>query len=69
MGWMVCMGLCASCRRTFEFNPERVPSVRVNGEREPVCKSCINAANALRQARGLDPIVPLPGAYEPEECV
>jgi hypothetical protein len=51
----------------FSYNPDKVPSLRVNGVREPVCKGCVERVNPVRIAKWLDPIVPLPGAYEPEE--
>lgn len=28
MGYMIAMGNCCSCRRSFQFNPDRVPSIR-----------------------------------------
>jgi hypothetical protein len=66
MAYVHCLGACVVCHRVFSFNPYRVPSVRVRGEREPVCPSCLALANDRRAAKGLDPIVPLPGAYDPE---
>jgi hypothetical protein len=59
-----CYGECAVCNRAFSFNPVRVPSVRVNGVREPVCLACVEASNPRRVANGLAPIVPAPDAYE-----
>jgi hypothetical protein len=69
MGYFTVYSPCVRCRRPFHYNPTRVPSVRVAGVREPLCLSCVEAVNVLRTAKGLDPIVPLPGAYEavPEE--
>lgn len=66
MGYVLCWGHCIGCRRLFSFNPMRVPSLRVDGEREPVCRDCVDRVNPERRKNGLDPIVPLPGAYEPE---
>lgn len=57
-------GRCYGCKRIFGFNPVRVPSVVVNGSREPICQDCVNATNPKRIGNGLDPIVPLPEAYE-----
>ncbi len=65
MGYYFATGHCYACGRLFTFNPELVPSVRVQGVREPVCLPCVTAANPHREANGLDPIHPLPGAYEP----
>jgi len=44
-----------------------VPSVRINGTKEAICKACVERINALRKQNGLEPIQPLPGAYEPGE--
>jgi hypothetical protein len=67
MGWEIVMGECCVCHRVFGFNPHRVPSVRVNGNREPVCRACVEQANVIRKAGGLDELQILPGAYDPEE--
>jgi hypothetical protein len=64
--WFV-YGPCVACRRTFGFNPEKVPSVIVDGQREPICQGCVDQANPERERNGLPKIVPLPGAYEPIE--
>lgn len=67
MSYMTAMSPCFGCRQLFSYNPDKVPSLRVNGVREPVCKGCVERVNPVRIAKWLDPIVPLPGAYEPEE--
>jgi hypothetical protein len=67
MAWMSCMGECIMCRRLFSFNPDLVPSVRVRGAREPICRDCVERANPHRIANKLEPIHILPGAYEPTE--
>jgi hypothetical protein len=64
MGYALCMGTCFACHKTFAFNPLRVPSIRVSGSREPICRDCIERANPLRIANGLPAIVPAPDAYE-----
>jgi len=64
MGYALCTGMCAACRRLFSFNPVRVPSVRINGSRDPVCRECIEAANVERRARGLEPFPVAADAYE-----
>jgi hypothetical protein len=66
-GQLSVFGPCWSCKRLFMFSAERVPSLRVNGEREPICQACVTAANPRRIANGLPPITVLPGAYEPDE--
>jgi len=64
--YVTCFAACYSCKVPFSFNPVAVPSLTVNGVKEPICLNCVNRANPVRIANGLDPIVPLPGAYE--EC-
>jgi len=67
MGWMFVLGECAVCRKLFSFNADRVPSVVVRGQREPVCRACVEHANPLRKEKGLREIVILPGAYDAGE--
>jgi hypothetical protein len=67
MGYMLAIGPCIGCGQTFSFNPERVPSSSaITGKREPICQGCVERLNPIRIAKGLQPIVVLPGAYEPE---
>lgn len=67
MGVALCYGACYGCGQLFGFNPVKVPSLRVNGVKEPFCLACIERANPKRVANGLAPIVPAPDAYEPCE--
>lgn len=67
VGFLYVLGECYRCGRLFTFNADRVPSLTVDGERVPFCRACVDAVNPIRISKGLDPIVPLPGAYEPEE--
>ena len=67
MGYMSVYGECIGCGRPFYFNAYRVPSITIRGTREPICPHCVARVNPRRVANGLPPIVPLPGAYEPEE--
>jgi len=69
MAYMVATAPCWNCGRVFSFNPSLVPSLRVNGQREAICRPCIERANPIRIERGLEPIPILPGAYEPEEVL
>ena len=64
MGYYCAIGPCAGCKRLFSFNPLRVPSVVIEGTREPICAECVERANPLRAENGLEPIAVLPGAYE-----
>lgn len=61
---------CVLCGIPFAFHPNLVPSVRVKGEKEPVCRQCHDYLNDLREKKGLERWPePLAGAYEaaPEE--
>lgn len=64
MSYVTIMGPCYGCKRVFSFHPNKVPSIRVNGVREPICESCVRIANPRRIANGLPPIEILPGAYD-----
>jgi hypothetical protein len=63
MGYALATSACIGCKRIFSYNPVRVPSIRINGSREPICGNCIAHSNPKRIANGLDPIVPHPDAY------
>lgn len=65
MGYVTAMGPCVGCGNVFSYNPVRVPSCSaVTGKREPICEVCVDRVNPMRIKNGLDPIVPLPGAYD-----
>jgi len=66
MGYISVLGACYACGRLFDFNPIHVPSIRVDGERQPICQACMERANRERVARGLEPFAIHPNAYEPE---
>ena len=67
MGYALVFSACFGCGQPFGFNPNRVPSIRVEGKREPICINCVERANPLREANGLPKIIPHPDAYEPIE--
>jgi len=69
MAYMICTGHCIGCGRMFNFNPYRVPSVRVDGVREPCCRQCVEMANSLRLEKGMEPFAIPDDAYEAEECL
>lgn len=69
MGYFMVHGYCYGCGQPFMFNAERVPSIRVDGSREPICRNCVEHANPLRAANGLDPIIIHPDSYEPSETL
>jgi len=64
-GYVFAFGPCLGCKQPFGFNPHRVPSIVVDGEREPICRECVARVNPQRRANGLPEIVPYPDAYEP----
>ena len=63
-GYVMAYGPCIGCRKLFGFNPHKVPSLPVNGVRQPVCRDCVERANPRRIKNGLPPIVPAADAYE-----
>ena len=65
MGYAIVHSPCIICRKIMAYNPHKVPSVRVLGMREPICRDCVNKANPLRISKGLEPIHINPDAYEP----
>jgi hypothetical protein len=64
MGYYIAAGTCYGCGRIFSYNPMRVPSIRIDGDRKPICLACVERVNPLRKKNGLPPIEPLPDAYE-----
>ena len=67
MGYVMVTGHCVGCKQIFSFHPNKVPSIRIDGDRKPICKSCIDRVNPIRKRKGLEPLVPLPDAYEPAD--
>lgn len=65
MGYALAYGTCFGCQKTFSFNPHRVPSIPIDGDRQPICRECVELVNPKRIENGLAPIVLDPEAYEP----
>lgn len=64
MGYALAIAPCLVCKVPFSFNPIRVPSLKINGVKEPICKSCHAAVNKLRVEKGVPPFPePHPDAY------
>ncbi len=63
-GYVYVMGACFSCKKLMSFHPNHVPSMRIEGTREPFCRDCIERANPERIKNGLDAITIHPKAYE-----
>ena len=64
MAYVMVISPCYGCGAPISYNPHKVPSIRVNGVREPICKGCVERVNPMRIANGLEPIVPAHDAYE-----
>jgi len=67
MGVAFLTAYCAACGALIPCcNPHRVPSIRINGRKEPICRSCADEWNRIhRTSKGLEAIPIQPGAYEP----
>lgn len=66
MGYAFILAQCANCNRPISCNPRRVPSIRVNGVKEPICKVCFDKWNEIhRTSKGLEPVPLHEDAYEP----
>jgi hypothetical protein len=64
MGYVTATSSCLGCGKMFSYNPMRVPSLTHQGTRRPICADCVARVNPMRVRNGLEPIVPLPDAYE-----
>lgn len=56
---------CINCGKMFGCNPHLVPSIRIEGKKEPVCRECTEDYNRRREKEGLGTFPILEGAYEP----
>jgi len=65
MSYAFVHGPCCVCKQPMSYHPHRVPSIRIDGEREPVCQNCVAIANPRRIAKGLKPFVVHANAYQP----
>lgn len=66
MGYAIMMGSCYCCGKIFGFHPHKVPSIRDGkGIRQPVCQTCVDAANLIRPKKGLNLIQYSEDAYGP----
>jgi hypothetical protein len=67
-GFIFAHGQCVACCTFLSFNPHRVPSLVVEGTREPLCRGCFDRWNKIhRLEQGLEPIAIHPDAYQPCE--
>lgn len=79
MGFMFAVGNCALCSCIFDFNPDRVPSLRGDFNqdgifrydpdcpRRPICLSCMETMNRELTRAGLKPFEIPANAYKAEE--
>lgn len=66
MGYIYIIGPCVACGQIIHYNPHHVPSLRINRERQALCKNCHALWNQIhRTDKGLEPIPLHPLAYEP----
>ncbi len=63
MGYMMLMATCCNCRAMMTCNPDLVPSIRVNGIKEPLCRTCAEEWEKIHDKHGTI----RSGAYEPQE--
>ena len=64
MAYAFVVGNCCACGVLLTFNPVRVPSLRVNGSREPLCRACHARWNEIhRTSKGLAPVEAHPDAW------
>jgi|10_taG_2_1085330.scaffolds.fasta_scaffold00172_21 hypothetical protein len=62
-GFIFIHGECISCKTFISFHPHKVPSLPVNGKREPLCIRCFHKWNEIHRPN--DPVQLKEGAYEP----
>ena len=66
-GYVFVHGPCVACGILISYSPSHVPSIRVNGEREPLCRGCFAEWNRIhRTSKGLPALKIHPDAYNPE---
>lgn len=65
MAFMYCHSRCAGCRALIAYNPDLVPSLKINGERQAICLVCLTRWSEIHCPD--NPVVPHPDAYEPQE--
>ncbi len=63
MSYMFAVSPCLCCKQPFPCNPDKVPSLTVDGTREPICSACMEQANAKRVEMGIEPHPIHPEAY------
>lgn len=65
MGYFMLITSCYMCKRVFTCNPDKVPSVKIEGVKEPICESCVKWMQQRQREMGVPVWAdPLPGAYD-----
>jgi hypothetical protein len=64
LGYTLAIAPCLWCRRPFGFNPMKVPSIKINETKEPICEGCFDMLNQMRKEKGLPLWERLPDAYD-----
>ena len=64
MGYALMIGSCINCKARISFNPMKVPSIKVEGAREPLCIDCANYLNKLKEDSGQQAVPIQPDAYQ-----
>jgi len=65
MAFMSVMCNCAGCNRPITCHPELVPSLVIDGKREPICITCVHRWNELHPEA--EPFIPHAEAYQAQE--
>ena len=65
MGYVMATSPCFGCGGLFSYNPNKVPSIRIEGVRQPVCRACMDRVNEMRRNKGVPEHPISPDAYEP----
>lgn len=65
MGYAFLVCYCINCGARMCCNPVKVPSISVDGRKEPLCRACADKWNQIhRISKGLEPVAIQPDAYE-----
>ena len=65
MSYAIVTSTCAGCSVFFGFNPNKVPSIPINGVRQAICMPCAMRVQDNQRRDGLEVTEIHPQAYEP----
>lgn len=66
MGYALVFTRCINCNLRISVNPNRCPSLMVNGKREAICEGCFHKWNQIHRVnKGLEPDKLKHDAYKP----